>query len=535
MTAHVVHSIGGSEIGSPPLIETLADISRVYARLTPQRRALEFEGRSTTYGELDARASQVARALLADGVRPGDRIAHLGKNTDFYVELLLGAAKAGAVMTPVNWRLAPREWLYIINDCDAKMLFVGPELSGAVEAAAGELQVKQVIGMESPYQGRSYCEWRDAQPAEDPQVSIAKLAAALQLYTSGTTGHPKGAVLSNSNLCGMPQASSIYEWSRWHANDVSLVAMPCFHIGGTGWAILGLMHGAQNVVAREFDPAKVLDYIETWRITKLFLVPAAMQVIVRLPKARQVDYSQLKYLMYGASPMPLALLRECMDVFGCGFVQLYGMTETTGSVTALGPEDHDPAGNPKMSSAGKALPGVEIVILDADGARLPPGKVGEVAVRSLTNMQGYWKLHQATAKTIDTDNWLRTGDAGYLDEQGYLYIYDRVKDMIISGGENIYPAEVENAIYGHPDVGEVAVIGIPSERWGEEVKAVVALEPGKQRDPDSIIAWARERIASYKVPKTIDFIEALPRNASGKILRRQLREPYWKGRERLVN
>jgi acyl-CoA synthetase (AMP-forming)/AMP-acid ligase II len=534
MTAHAVHSIGGSEIGSPPLIETLADISRVYARLTPQRRALEFEGRSTTYAELDARASQVARALLVDGVRPGDRIAHLGKNTDFYVELLLGAAKVGAVMTPVNWRLAPPEWLYIINDCDAKILFVGPEFIGAVEAAAGELRAGQVIGMESPYRGRSYLQWRDAQPAQDPGISIAKSAAALQLYTSGTTGHPKGAVLSNSNLLGM-HASVDHPWSLWDANDVNLVAMPCFHIGGTGWAIMGLRHGAQNVIAREFDPTKVLDHIETWRITKLFLVPVAMQVIVRLPKARQVDYSQLKYLLYGASPMPLALLRECIDVFGCGFVQLYGMTETTGSVSALGPEDHDAAGNPRMSSAGKALPGIEIVILDADGTRLPPGKVGEVTVRSVTNMQGYWKLPQATAKTISADNWLRTGDAGYLDEDGYLYIYDRVKDMIISGGENIYPAEVENAIYGHPDVGEVAVIGIPSERWGEEVKAVVALKPGKQPDQDSIIAWARERIASYKVPKSIDFIEALPRNASGKILRRQLREPYWKGRERQVN
>ena len=222
----------------------------------------------------------------------------------------------------------------------------------------------------------------------------------MQLYTSGTTGNPKGAVLSHRNLVGMPQSSRTYVWSRWSADDVSLFAMPCFHIGGTGWAILGLMHGALNVVAREFDPTKVLDFIENWRITKLFMVPAALQVVVRNPKARAVDYSQLKYIMYGASPMPLALLRECMEVFGCGFVQLYGMTETTGSVTALGPEDHDLAGNPKMSSAGKALPGVELAILNAAGERVPVGSVGEVAVRSMTNMQGYWKLPQETARTI---------------------------------------------------------------------------------------------------------------------------------------
>lgn len=521
--------------GPPEGIHSLADIVRVHSRLTPQRPALAFEGRTTTYEQLDARASQVAQGLIALGVRPGDRVAHLGKNTDLYIELLLGAAKAGAVITPVNWRLAPREFAYIIDDCEAKALFVGPEFVAAVEGLAEPLRVGEIIGMEAPFKGRSFGAWRDAQPAHDPQILIKRDSAGVQLYTSGTTGNPKGAVLSHRNLVGMPQSSRTYVWSRWSADDVSLFAMPCFHIGGTGWAILGLMHGALNVIAREFDPTKVLDFIENWRITKLFMVPAALQVVVRNPKARAVDYSQLKYIMYGASPMPLALLRECMEVFGCGFVQLYGMTETTGSVTALGPEDHNLAGNPKMSSAGKALPGVELAILNAAGERMPVGTVGEVAVRSMTNMQGYWKLPQETARTIGPDNWLRTGDAGYMDADGYLFIHDRVKDMIISGGENIYPAEVENAIYGHPDVSEVAVIGIPSEKWGEEVKAIVALKPGAQQDPNSIIAWARERIAAYKVPKSVDFIAVLPRNPSGKILRRELRAPYWQGRQRQIN
>ena len=521
--------------GPPEGIHSLADISRVHARLTPQRPAIAFEGRTTTYEQLDTRASQVAHALIASGVKPGDRVAYLGKNTDFYLELLLGAAKAGGVMTPVNWRLAPREFAYIINDCEAKVLFVGPEFIAAVEGLAEPLRVGEIIGVEAPFKGRSYTEWRDAQPTRDPQTLIKRDSAAVQLYTSGTTGNPKGAVLTHRNLVGMPQSSRTYTWSKWSADDVSLCAMPCFHIGGTGWSILGMMHGALNVVAREFDPSKVLDFIENWRITKLFMVPAALQVVVRNPKARAVDYSQLKYILYGASPMPLALLRECMEVFGCGFVQLYGMTETTGSVTALGPEDHDLAGNPRMISAGKALPNVELAILNAAGEALPVGSVGEVAVRSLTNMQGYWKLPQETARTIGADGWLRTGDAGYMDADGYLFIHDRVKDMIISGGENIYPAEVENAIYGHPDVSEVAVIGIPSERWGEEVKAIVALKPGAVADPNAIIAWARERIAAYKVPKSVDFIAVLPRNPSGKILRRELRAPYWQGRQRQVN
>jgi acyl-CoA synthetase (AMP-forming)/AMP-acid ligase II len=516
-------------------IRTLGDIARAHARAYPDRTALRFEGRTTRYGELDTRSSQVAQALLASGLRAGDRIAHLGKNSDVYVELLLGAVKIGVVMTPVNWRLSPREAQYIVEDSDARLLFVGPELLASVQAYLPTSRPCQVIGTETAYEGRSFGAWRDAHAAQDPLLDIAPDSAAVQLYTSGTTGHPKGAVLTHDNFLSMLQSEPAHEWSRWSEADVSLAAMPCFHIGGTGWVILGLYNGATNVIAREFDPSKVLDYIVNERITKLFLVPAAMQVVVRHPKAREVDYSRLRYIMYGASPMPLQLLRECMDVFGCGFVQLYGMTETTGSVTALGPEDHSREGNPRMGSAGKALPGVDIAILDEAGARLPPGKVGEVAVRSTTNMRGYWKLPEATARTIGADNWLRTGDAGYLDEAGYLYIYDRVKDMIISGGENVYPAEVENAIFGHPDVAEVAVIGVPSERWGEEVKAMVVPRPGANRDAASIIAWARDRIAAYKVPKSVDFIDAMPRNAAGKILRRELRAPYWKGTSRQVN
>jgi long-chain acyl-CoA synthetase len=295
------------------------------------------------------------------------------------------------------------------------------------------------------------------------------------------------------------------------------------------------MNGAKGVVAREFDPMKVLDFIEHDRVSKMFMVPAALQIVVRLPRAREVDFSRLKYILYGASPIPLDLLRECMSVFGCGFVQQYGMTETCGTIVYLPPEDHDPAGNPRMRAAGKAMPGVELKVIDEAGNSLPVGVVGEVATRSVSNMPGYWNLPEATAATIDAEGWLRTGDAGYLDADGYLFIHDRVKDMIISGAENIYPAEVESAIYGHPDVAEVAVIGVPDEKWGEAVKAVVALKPGASPDPESIIAFARTRIAGFKAPKSVDFIEALPRNASGKILRKDLREPYWAGRTRRVN
>ncbi|QUD90509.1 fatty acid--CoA ligase [Phenylobacterium montanum] len=525
--------VDAAELGS------LGDVVRAQARARGEAVAFSFEGRNTSFAEFDRHTNQVANGLTALGVGNGDRIAYLGKNTDRYFEALFGAAKAGAIMAPINWRLAPPEVRYIVGDAAAKVLFVGPEFIDQARELLPELStVRHVIAVEGGAPDwPDFQTWRDSQPDADPAVRVDYEDIAIQLYTSGTTGHPKGAMLSHRALL-KPRAAQLAAdtaWNRWSADDVSLVAMPVFHIGGTGWGIMGLYNGAKGVIAREFDPMRVLDFIENDRISKMFMVPAAMQIVVRQPRAREVDFSCLKYLLYGASPIPLDLLKECMEVFGCGFVQMYGMTETTGTIVALPPEDHDPKGNPRMRSAGKPLPGVEIAILSEDGRRLGPHEVGEIATRSAANMSGYWNLPDATARTIDSEGWLRTGDAGYLDEDGYVYIHDRVKDMIISGGENVYPAEVENAIFGHPAVADVAVIGVPDERWGEAVKAVVVRKPGADPSPTEIIAWARERIAGYKAPKSIDFIDALPRNPSGKILRRELREPYWAGIERRVN
>ncbi len=484
---------------------TLGDIARYHARVRPEAVALRFEGRETRFSAFDRHASQVANALLAAGVRKGDRVAYVGKNSDHYFELLFGAAKMGAVVTPIGWRLAAPEIAYILRDSGAPMVFVGPEVAAAAQAAAAEAGTGATLVLMEPVEGVAaplFEAWRDAAADTDPQTAIApERDVAVQLYTSGTTGRPKGAMLSHANLLSGRRAAAEANmpWNEWGTEDVSLVAMPVAHIGGTGWGIVGLYNGALGVVARE------------------------------------VDYSRLKYILYGASPIPLDLLRECMEVFGCGFCQQYGMTETCGTIVYLPPEDHHPDGTPRMRGAGRPLPGVELKIIDGNGQTLPPGVVGEVATRSVANMVGYWRLDEATASTVGPDGWLRTGDAGYLDEDGYLYIHDRVKDMIISGAENIYPAEVESAIYGHPAVAEVAVVGVPDDKWGEAVKAMVVLKPGAEADPAGIIAFARTRIAAFKAPKSIDFIEALPRNASGKILRRELRAPYWEGRDRQVN
>jgi acyl-CoA synthetase (AMP-forming)/AMP-acid ligase II len=260
-----------------------------------------------------------------------------------------------------------------------------------------------------------------------------------------------------------------------------------------------------------------------------------LQMVINHPRAVTTDFSRLKYIIYGAAPIPLELLRQCIAVFGAQFLQAYGMTETTGTIVMLWPEDHDPNGNVRMRAAGRALPGVELKIVDEAGGEVPTGEVGEIMTRSSNNMLHYWKLPEATAKTVTDDGWVRTGDAGYLDADNYLFIHDRVKDMIITGGENVYPAEVESAIYGHPAVAEVAVIGVPDDIWGEAVKACCVPKPGMEIDPADVIAWARERIAAFKAPKSVDVIPIMPRNASGKILRKDLRAPYWAGRERQVN
>src|SRR6476660_5747486 len=519
--------------------QSFAEITREFAIAQPDRIALSFEGRNTTYGQFEDHTNQVANALLAVGVTNGDRIGYLGKNSDFYFEVFFGAAKMGGATTPINWRLAGPEVAYILQDSAAPILFVGQEFIGTFGRIAQECPaVKTIIAVEASTENwPDYTAWRDAAAALPPKVEVGADDDVLQRYTSGTTGLPKGVMLAVRNLMNLRTLmdQSGEEWAKWSASDVSLMAMPIGHIGGTGWGFWTLSCGAKGIVLRDFDPGRILDLVESEKINKLFLVPSALQAIVNHPRARQINYSHLKYISYGASPIPLALLRECVEVFGCGFVQMYGMTETTGAIVALPPEDHTMEESAKMRSAGKPLPGVEVMILDGEGKRLAAHEVGEIAIRSASNMKGYWNLPDATAATIDKDGGLRTGDAGYLEEDGYPYIHDRVKDMIISGGENVYPAEVENAIYGHPDVEEVAVIGVPSQRWGEEVKAIIVPKPGRTPQEKDIIRWARERLASFKAPKSIDLIDAFPRNATGKVLRRELREKYWKGYERQVN
>jgi fatty-acyl-CoA synthase len=514
---------------APELLSVDAFI-RHWAADRPGRSAMVGE-RRIDFAELDASTRRVALALQAAGLQPGDRIAWLGKNAVLYFTLLFGAARIGVVMAPVGWRLAAPERQFIIHDTEARLLFAGEGFADEARALAPQLpHVQRVFSADEAWA------WVDAGAAGDFRPS-GNHDAILQLYTSGTTGHPKGVELSNRNLFGLrrPAQDAKLPWAFWDEGEVVMVAMPCAHIGGTGLGFMALAGGVCGCVMAEFTPDGVFDAIEHEGVTRFFAVPAALQMLVNHPRCARTDFRRLKYIFYGAAPIPLELLRQCVAAFGCAFAQAYGMTETTGTVVMLPPEDHDPMGSPRMRAAGKPVPGVELKIVDGAGQTLPAGEVGEIVTRSLNNMLGYWKQPEATARTRTADNWVHTGDAGFMDADGYVYIHDRMKDLIISGGENIYPAEVENAIYGHPDVADVAVIGVPDATWGEAVKAVCVPRPGHTLDPDSVIAWARERIAGFKLPKSVDVIAELPRNPTGKILRRTLRAPYWQGQGRQVN
>ena len=503
----------------------LADLIRRHAVERADAVALTFEGRETSYAAFDRHTTRVANGLIAAGLVPGDRIAFLGRNSDYYFECWFGAAKAGIVLVPINWRLAPAEVAYILADSAPRLVLADPQFVDRLAPGEG-----YSVLTTRPIEGhRDFGAWRDASGDGDPGRDARYDEPVLQLYTSGTTGNPKGALLTNRSLLGLrldTPAAAMPEWNRWGADDVALVAMPIFHISGSGWGLWSLQHGGKAVIVREFDPHQVLGLLTEHRITKIMMVPTAMRIICDHPDAATADFSFLKYICYGGSAIPLDLMQQAMTVFNCGFAQMYGMTETAGTIIGLPPQDHDPAGNARMRGVGVPLPGVEIRIVDEAGVERPRGAVGEIATRSQANMIAYFERPEATAETIDADGWLRTGDAGYMGEDGYVYLADRIKDMIITGGENVYPAEVENALHSHPLVSDVAVIGVPDVTWGEAVKAIVVPVDGASPDPAELIAWARARIAAYKAPKSVDFRETLPRNPSGKILRRLLRDDY---------
>ncbi|WP_042421494.1 long-chain-fatty-acid--CoA ligase [Streptacidiphilus anmyonensis] len=508
----------------------LPDAVRDHAARRPDAPAVTEDGRTVGYAELDARSNRLAQALLGRGLPPGARVGVLARPGVLTAELLLACAKARLVATPLNWRLAEPELAAVARDAEFAAVITQEEFLPGARAIRAVLPKAPVVV--------------DGPPGSDELGYEALLAAAsdrdpggggageadtvcLQLYTSGTTGQPKGVRITLGNL---DAGEHIVRELGWDQHAVSMNAMPFFHIAGAGWLVQALVAGAHTVTVPDLVPQRVVELIERRRISHAFFVPAVLHMLTSLPDIAARDFSALRLIAYGASPITPVLLRRSMEVFGCGFLQIYGQTETAGSATRLLPEDHDPDG-PRahlLRSAGNTRPDVEVRVADPlTGEPLPTGAVGEICTRSHYLTPGYWRRPEENARLFTVDGWLRTGDAGYLDEEGYLFITDRIKDMVITGGENVYPVEVEAALAEHPAVLDVAVFGTPDERWGEAVTAAVVLRPeAGEVSPAELIAFTRERIASYKKPRIVLFLEELPRNPTGKILKRVLRERY---------
>ena len=520
-------------------VNNVAGIIRQHGAERPDTPAIVYGDRTVTYGQLDERSSRFANGLRAEGVAEQARVAWLDKNAPEYFDAVFGTAKVNAVLCAVNWRLAPREAAFIINDSEATVLVIGEELLPMLDAMAGELTtVKRVLVVgDAPVTGdrHAYETWLAAQDATDPGVEGGGDDVAFQFYSSGTTGRPKGVMLTNDNLFASVDANN--EALLFGPESVNLVVMPLFHVAGGAWALLGLYNGVPNILMRDVDPAAIVRLVPEHGITHAVLVPAVIQFLQMVPGVQDADFSSLELIVYGASPISQQVLTGAIRLLGCKFMQAYGMTETTGGCVLLPPEDHDPDGPNahRLRAAGKAGPNTEVRVVDEEMNDVPVGDVGEIVVRGPQNMKGYWNMPEATAETLLPDGWLRTGDAGFLDDDGYVYVHDRVKDMIISGGENVYPAEVENLLMSHPAIADVAVIGVPDDRWGETPKAIVVRATGSDIAAEEIIAFARDGLAHYKCPTSVDFLDELPRNPSGKILKKDLRAPYWEGRDRAVN
>lgn len=510
-----------------PMINTLADIPEFHARQHPDSVALVYGEKKISFKQLDQRSNQLANALCAEGIGAQTQVAFLDKNSEHFFYILFGASKANTALVTINFRLTVNEITYLLNDSEAELIFVGKDYLQTIKDCLPQLQRLRKIIVIDDDNNDSLSSWMATQATTRPEHRVAAPDdRAMLMYTSGTTGHPKGVELSQGAMI-IAAVEGLMQWQAMYQADAAVLAtMPLFHIAATNLCIAGLYAGARAEILRESTPEQLINIIAEHGITVVPLPATVIHAIINLPYIADLDLSKLDTLLVAGSSIAVELLRDAQQTLGCGFALSYGMTECCGGLTYLGPDAcvHD-AGK-KLLSAGTPIGGSQIRIINADGNDLPIGEVGEILCKTDRLMTAYWNRPEATAEAIQ-NGWYHSGDAGYLDEDNYLFVVDRIKDMVISGGENIYPAEIENELMKHPAVDDVSIIGIADEKWGEALLAYIIVKQGMQAEGTELETFLRASLAGFKIPRRYEFVTSFPRNATGKVLKRQLRE-QWK-------
>ncbi len=512
---------------------TLGDIPRKSAILFPHNTATVFEGTRLTYKQLNERVNRLAHGMLALGVGKRDRLTVLAENTHKYLEIYFAASKLGISVTPLNFRLSDQELVHIVNDSEATCFFA----ADGYEDQAWKMKdrtpaIRIWIAMDNAVDGYlSYEELLASAAPEEPGRDPGEDEMAILMYTGGTTGAPKGVMMSHRGLMsGILAAALGFSFNR---DDATCFVLPLFHV--SFWPALAvLLTGGKVVINRKPDLNGILQLIQDEKCTHVNAVPTVYGWLLQYANLDAYDLSSLRCISYAGSPFPPSLLKQCIQKFGPKFEQVYAMTECIGG-TILGREDHVSDGDRSrlLASAGKAGISVDVRVVGDKDLPVPPGMVGEIALRGKCVMMGYWKNPELTASTL-RGGWYHTGDIGYMDEEGYLFLVDRKADMIVTGGENVYPKETEDVLYRHPAVAMAAVVSAPDEKWGERVQAVVVLRPGAQATEEDLIIYCKERLAGYKCPKSLEFWPQLPTTPVGKILRKDVKKKFWEGRDRNI-
>lgn len=510
------------------------ELLTISSAICPDRDAIVFEGQRVTFGDLADRSNRLANALAGMGTGKGDKVAILQVNCNECIEVYFATAKLGATYVPLNFRAKADELNYMINFSEASVLLMGQRYIELVNSIKGQLDgIKNYISLEGPAEGMQ--EYQSVLSNADPEevfTDIADEDTTILMFTAGTTGQPKGVMLTHDNVCAyvLNNVTPVDP----EVEEKNILTVPLYHIAGMQAVLAAVYGGRTLVIQRQFEASDWMRLVEAEKVNRAMMVPTMLKTLIEHPEFKQRDLSSLKVITYGAAPMPLEVISKAIEELpGSRFINAFGQTESASTITMLAPEDHVIEGTPeekaiklkRLGSIGRALDDTVVMIFDENGEPLPPGEVGEIVAQGPRVMKGYWKAEEATSQTV-RDGWLYTGDIGYMDEDGYIFLSGRAKDIIIRGGENIAPEEIEAVLHSHPSVDEAAVIGVPDSQWGEAIRAIVALKDGANASAEEIIEFSRGRLSSYKKPESVIFVDSLPRNPMGKVLKRVLREEH---------